>query len=445
MNTRFAGATAVVVLTAVCAAQDVVTPAGARRPDLVVGGFVNGEADTPALSPDRIIVRFAGPVDVDTLDRVCAQVGLQHVDRGLNGAFEVLKATPETVDAWTAWLAAQPGIELAERDPLAHTMVGPNDPFYAPYQWNMMNRGATSNGYVSNFGVQAEAAWNTSNGAGVVVAIVDTGVAYENFGSFAQAPDLVGRTFVSPYNAVANTNHANDDNSHGNHVAGTIGQVTNNSLGCAGIAHGCSIMPVKVLDASGSGSHTWIANGIVWAADHGAKVINMSLGGSTGSTTLQNAVDYAWSRGVVICAATGNTGRSGVSYPARYTNCIAVGATRFDGSRARYSTYGTGIDVVAPGGDTSVDQNHDGYGDGILQQTFASGTPTSFAYYFFQGTSMATPHVTAIAALVAANRPAYSNAQIRSAIESSCSDLGKAGYDTTYGNGLVDAALALTR
>src|SRR5262249_6497604 len=149
-----------------------------------------------------------------------------------------------------------------------------------------------------------------------------------------------------------------------------------------------------------SGQHTWIANGITWAADHGASVINMSLGGSVGSVTLQNAVVYAAAHDVVLCAAAGNTGRAGVQYPARYTECIAVGATRFDGARAQYSTTGTGIDVVAPGGQTNRDQNHDGFGDGILQQTFAPGAPTSFAYYFFQGTSMATPHVAATAALV---------------------------------------------
>jgi serine protease len=170
----------------------------------------------------------------------------------------------------------------------------------------------------------------------------------------------------------------------------------------------------------------------------------MSLGGSTGSTTLQNAVIYATAHDVTICAAAGNSGRNGISFPARYTQCIAVGATRFDGARARYSSLGTGIDVVAPGGDTSVDQNGDGYGDGILQQTFAQGSPTSFAYYFFQGTSMATPHVAAIAALVKSLHPAYTNAQVRNAIESSCRDLGSPGYDTTFGNGLVNAAAAIT-
>lgn len=441
---------ALAVLSSLCSiagltAQDVVAPVAPKHPDLVVRGFANAETERPAVTADELIVRFRSVVDPEVLREVCAIVGIEHADRGLDGAFEVLRVPADQVEVWLAWLDAQPEIELVERNPLCHTTVAPNDPYYAPYQWNFLNRGALSNGRVSNNGVQGEAAWPTSTGSGVVVAVVDTGVAYETYSTFAIAPDLVGRTFVSPYNAINGSTHANDDNSHGTHVAGTIGQVTNNSLGVAGLAYNCSIMPVKVLNSAGSGSHSQIANGINWAANNGAKVINMSLGGSTGSTTLQSAVDYAWSRGVVICAATGNTSRSGVSYPARYTNCIAVGATRFDGNRARYSTYGTGIDVVAPGGDTSVDQNGDGYGDGILQQTFASGAPTSFSYYFFQGTSMATPHVAAIAALVRAYRPTYTNTQTRSAIETSCVDRGKAGYDTTYGYGLVDAATALTR
>lgn len=416
-----------------------------RAPKVSVRGFANAPT-TATMSKDRIVVRFAKETEPAALESLGKSVGLEVVDRGRHGEFLVFRAEPELVDAWIAWFVEQPGVVFAERDPFASTSVAPTDTFWAPYQWNMYNAGALSNGRVSNWGIQAEAAWDAgATGAGVVVAVVDTGVAYETFGAFAAASDLVGRAFVSPYDAVTGDGHPNDENGHGTHVAGTIGQVTNNGLGCAGVARNCTIMPVRVLDAAGSGALTWISNGITWAADHGAGVINMSLGGGTGSTALQNAVIYAAGRGVVICAATGNTGRSGVQYPARYTQCIAVGSTRFDGTRPRYSTTGTGIDVCAPGGDTSVDQNADGFADGILQQTFAAGAPTSFGYYFFQGTSMATPHVAATAALVKSVRPTYTAAQIRSAIESSCRDRGNAGYDTTYGNGLVNAAAAITR
>src|SRR5262245_12917420 len=201
-------------------------------------------------------------------------------------------------------------------------------------------------------------------------------------------------------------------------------------------------MPVRVLNANGSGTYTQIANGLAHAVANGAKVVNMSLGGSSGSTTLQSAVVNAANAGLVLCAAAGNSGRRGLGYPALYTQCIAVGATRFDGTKPRYGSYGPGLDVVAPGGDTGVDQNHDGYADGILQQTFASGAPASFGYYFFQGTSMATPHVAAIAALVWQVHPTWTAAQVRARIESTATDLGAAGYDQTFGNGLVNAQLA---
>ncbi|MEZ5966447.1 MAG: S8 family peptidase [Planctomycetota bacterium] len=427
-----------------------------------ISGFANEPMPVAERFDDRVVVKFKVAYATPTLDAALDLVGLRRLATGYGNAFEVIAVPAGTVDAVVAWLSRQSIVEYAEPDYVAHTMgqmvealpcedelaplpLVPNDTFFSPYQWNFFDQGMVSGSAVSNYGVNAVTAWNTSSGANVTVAVVDTGVAYESFGSFTQAPDLAGATFVSPWNFVSNTAHANDDNGHGTHVAGTVRQSTNNGMGTAGLAYNCRIMPVKVLNSAGSGSYTAIANGIRWAADHGANVVSMSLGGTSGSTTLSSAVSYAWNAGCVLCAASGNTGRNGVNYPARYTQCIAVGATRFDGAKAGYSTYGSGLDVVAPGGDTAVDQNGDGYGDGILQQTFASGSPTSFSYYFFQGTSMATPHVAAIAALVKANKPAYSNAQVRSAIETSCRDLGSSGYDTRFGYGLVNAAAALTR
>ncbi len=416
------------------------------RPQIAVRGFANDHSSIPMLSPDRVVVRYRKAMSEKALDALAEAIGLPIVDRGLNGEFVVFRADAESVDSWTEWFAAQPGVEFAERDPIASTTVAPTDPLWAPYQWNFYNYGALSNGRATNYGIQAEAAWAAgATGTGIVVAVIDTGIAYEDFGAFRKATDLVGRTFVSPYDAVTGDGHANDENGHGTHCAGTIGQSTNNAIGCAGVAHNCTLMPIRSLDATGSGSLTWIANGVTWAKDHGAKVASMSLGGSAGSTALQSAVTAAVNAGMTVCAATGNTNRQGLQYPAAYSQTIAVGATRFDGNRPRYSTYGTGIDVTAPGGDTSVDQNADGYGDGILQQTFAAGTPATFGYYFFQGTSMATPQVAAVAALVRSVRPTYTAAQVRSAIETSCKDRGSAGYDTTYGFGIVNAALAITR
>ncbi|MFO0980335.1 MAG: S8 family peptidase [Planctomycetota bacterium] len=394
--------------------------------------------------PDEVVVRFDDTLDAATRTALISAAGGVWKETGWGGRFDVLRVAAGQVAAAIAKLTQLPGVVYAEPNNLFYAYGTPNDTFFFPYQWNFYDYGMLSNGVPSNNGVQMVTATNTSTGSGIKVAIVDTGVAYETYGSFVQAPDLAGQSFVSPKNFVSGTTHANDDNGHGTHVCGTIAQRTNNNTGCAGIAYNCTVIPVKVLDSSGSGTLTNVANGINYAADSGAKVINLSLGASSGSSTLQAAVDYAWSKGCVLCAATGNSGGNSIGYPARYTNCMAVGATRFDGGRASYSQWGTGIDVVAPGGYTALDQNHDGYGDGILQQTFAPPNYGSFAYYFFQGTSMATPHATAVAALVFASHPGYTNAQVRTAIESTCKDLGTAGYDTKFGWGLINAARAVT-
>jgi serine protease len=279
--------------------------------------------------------------------------------------------------------------------------------------------------------------------------VVDTGIAYEDYTDpvkgtvFKQAPDFVGTTFVAGYDFVNDDVHPNDDEGHGTHVAGTVAQTTNNTLGVAGVAFKASLMPVKVLGANGSGTLADVADGIRWAADHGAKVINLSLGTTASSNTVKNAVAYAYGKGATIVAAAGNDGKKRNMYPAAYNEyVIAVGAVRYDKQRARYSNYGSFVDLVAPGGDLNVDQNKDGYGDGVLQQTFAQGNPVQFGYYFYQGTSMATPHVAGTAALLVSNG-VTSPSEVRSRLESTAQDLGSKGKDIYYGWGLVDAVKAL--
>ncbi len=336
-------------------------------------------------------------------------------------------------DSLLSELTNMPEVEYAEPNYRVYAQFIPNDTYYS-YQWNFDQ-------------VNMETAWDSSTGMGTVIAVVDTGIAYENYSKYKKASDLAGTSFVSGYDFVNNDNHPNDDEGHGTHVAGTIAQTTNNNKGVAGIAYGASLMPVKVLDSGGSGYTSDVAAGIEWAADHGAQVINLSLGSSSYSQTLADAVAYAANKGVVIVAAAGNDGKNGVIYPAALNDhVIAVGAVRHDEQRTSYSNYGSSLDVVAPGGDLSVDQNSDGYGDGILQQTLQQnwwGVDTrNFGYYFYEGTSMATPHVSGIAALLIANG-LTGQTEVRKVIEETARDKGTFGRDDYYGYGLVDAASAL--
>lgn len=306
----------------------------------------------------------------------------------------------------------------------------PNDPIYS-YQWHFEN-------------VQASQAWDLSTGStgstSVVVAVLDTGLATDG------AKDGVVRCATGK-DVAYNDDDPDDGDGHGTHVSGTIAQVTNNGTGVAGLAYDACVLPVKVLNDSGSGSFADIAEGIHYAVDEKAQVINMSLGtnaraGLTNDAIMDPALDYAYENGVTVVAAAGNDGhRKNVSYPAIYPSVIAVGATGYNNAVVRYSNKGKGLDLVAPGGDLSADRNGDDYGDGVLQETRIDGT---WGYYFFQGTSMASPHVAAIAALLISNANAVTPDAVSEALENTALDLGESGYDKNSGHGLVQAYDALT-
>lgn len=278
-------------------------------------------------------------------------------------------------------------------------VITPNDLLFSTYQWNLP-------------AIETELGWNLSKGSKeVVVAVVDTGVQ-------ADHPDLQGQ-LLAGYNAITNGSTPDDDVGHGTHVAGIIGALTNNEEGVAGISWYNKILPVKALDNSGAGTTYSVAEGIIWAADHGAKVINLSLGNYADSQFLHDAIKYAYDRDVVIVSASGNDNTERPGYPAAYEEVIAVAATNSTGERASFSNYGDYIDVAAPG------------------ESIASTYPDN-QYAALSGTSMASPHVAALAGLVRSLNPGLTNKEVTELLTSNAVDLGNAGHDKYYGWGQVD-------
>ncbi len=319
------------------------------------------------------------------------------------------------VDDVAAIVAAAQGNALVEVvEPVVEFEVSgyPNDPMW-DQQWNMEM-------------IDTPAGWRAGGGKGVKVAVIDTGVTWvEDLEGIPMGP---GKSFV-PF-----VKKPIDDHGHGTHVAGTIAQVTNNGKGVAGVAPNVTIMPYKALSKHGFGSSDWIAAAIDHAVDNGADVINMSLGGSH-SGVLHNAAEKAADAGVVVVIAAGNSGRKGVGCPAHGDNVIGVSAVGPDDSKAYYSSWGKGVEIAAPGGDT---RKSDG---GILQDTIdGSG---GHKYAAFQGTSMATPHVAGAAAvLLGMGLDAESTTDV---LFKTAEDKGDEGFDEIYGHGRLDVGAAVRR
>lgn len=381
------------------------------------------------------IAPFAWPGDQralgDELDDGANLFRLSPPASEVGDVLAALKDDPrvEVVEVERSWAIPEWESALAVRELPAPADGGdrfvPNDPYY-PYQWHLDQIGMPE-------------AWTRQRGAGTVVAVIDTGVAHRSEGRFMQAPDLGQTRFVDGYDFVRKDAHPDDEHGHGTHCAGTIAQSTHNEVGVAGVAPEATIMPLKVLDASGRGGWGAIAAAIRYAADHDANVISMSLGGGMPSRAVQRAIDYAHDKGVLVVAAAGNSARSRVEYPARHDHVLSVGAVRFDRTLTFYSNYGEGLDIVAPGGDLRVDQNQDGMPDGVLQNTLVGGDPKKFDYLAWQGTSMATPHVAGVAALLH-SAGVHDPDTLEHMLKQSADDLGD---ERRYGSGLVQAGNAL--
>ncbi len=287
--------------------------------------------------------------------------------------------------------------------------------------------------YPQQYGPQriaAPAAWDVTVGdAATVIAIVDTGV-------YCGHPDLIGKCLSTGYDWVNNDNDPVDDHGHGTHVASTAAAATNNALGIAGICWNCLILPEKVLDSGGGGSWQQVANGITHAADNGADIISMSLGGAGGDSVVENAVNYAYSKGVLVVSACGNSGSNdNCLFPARYLNSIAVSCSDSNDKACSFTSYGSEVDVSAPG-------------LSILAAVPASGAPCCSdpsGYKTLSGTSMSTPHVSGTAGLVRSLHPELSVDQVWGLLEQSADDSGATGFDIIYGFGRINAFGAVTQ
>jgi Subtilase family len=331
-----------------------------------------------------------------------------------------------TAIEWAHELAAMPGVEIAELEMDMKVLSAPpltsNDPFFVSGdQWHLTR-------------VEAPQAWLVATGTGVKLAILDGGVSLD---PNASTRDGFCHTLVDEFDAVlGNTGpgSAFDVDGHGTHVAGSAAQCTGNGRRTAGMAPDASVMPVVVLEPDGQESSTaLLASGISWARSHGARVINMSLGCICTSSVVTDAINQAVLADIVMVAAAGNEGGGVVTFPANDPRVIAVGATTSADTIASYSSQGTAIDLVAPGGSGSAP---------IWQETFDPSTGV-WGVYPAQGTSMASPHVAGAAALIASEVPGATADRVRSLLRCTATDLGAGGNDNTFGTGILQARKAL--
>ncbi len=397
------------ILASLVAASAVALPGA----DVSSLGVADPLADAVLPNPDlpdgpefRVEAPGAHIVGLHDLPRDYEPGGLFHGARviSLNHAIDFLVVDVEDPIQFAADLRGDVNVAYVHPDALDfHASFTPSEAYWTCCQWGIKDVGI-------------ETAWDTTLGSSsVTLAILDSGLrkSHEDIGNYLQG-----------YDWVYNDNDPNDNNGHGTHVASTAAGLTDNGLGVAGVAQ-ATILPVRVLNAQGSGTHSQIANGITYATDEGAEILSMSLGASSGSSTLLNAVNYAWNAGALVVAATGND-NGAIGYPAKYSNAFAVGAYDQNRARASFSNYGNEIDISAPG-----------------VQIAAAYNRNDSDYVYLDGTSMATPIVSGVAALALSVNPALSNQGLRDLLESTANDLGAAGWDTSFGSGGVNAEAAV--
>lgn len=371
-------------VTAVAQNSAVVPSAGTALAAAHVPGHVLVHFDAGTSGADQTALEHANDASV---------VG-QVADLGVKVLAVPVGAEQHVIDA----LQRSGKVQYAELDGLAQATMTPNDPEWSQ-QWGLSK-------------MNVPTVWDTTTGtSSVVVADLDTGVD-------GTQPDLQGK-LVAGWNFISNTASPADDNGHGTATAGVIGAVTNNAAGIAGTCPLCLVMPVKVLDSSASGSWSGIANGITWATDHGARILNMSLSSTSDTSTLHSAVQYAASHGAIVVGSAGNNGNSTPVYPAAYPEALSVAGTTSSDGLYSWSDYGSWVNIAAPG------------------CTYA--TRVGGSYSSFCGTSASAPFVSGVLGLMLSAQPSASMDTLVQRLESTATSIGSA---VQYGR--VDAAAAMS-
>ena len=370
--------------------------------------------------PGQVLIKFKDGVSRAEKDNLLKNNRAQIVNKLDALDVLVLQVPQAAEEKVVAALSRNPHVDYAELDYVAQVFFVPNDTYFTGNQWGLENTGQTIKGVtgVVDADIDGPAAWGTTAG-GVKVAILDTGTDQNH-------EDLSSKVVLQRNFTDSPT--IDDLYGHGTHVGGIVAAITNNNMGVAGGCPNCQLMNGKVLNDSGSGAYSWIASGITWATDNGAKVVNMSLGGSVKSSTLEKAVNYAWDHQVVVVAAAGNSANPSKTYPAAYTNAIAVAATNNKDQKASFSSYGVKwVDVAAPGENIfSTFPNH------------PYKINKSLNYDFGSGTSMATPMASAVAALIWSTPYGNSACQVRARLEGTADKIP--GTGSYWSAGRINAA-----
>jgi subtilisin family serine protease len=362
-----------------------------------------GNDENPKYVGDELLIQHKVGVPNKKVAEVVGAAGASIISEISQIRVKQIKVPAHALEKVKEALSRNPNINFVENNFLAEAVVTPNDSYYAS-QWHLSK-------------ISAPQGWDISTGStSVAVAIIDSGVDPTH-------PDLSNK-LLPGFNFLSDNSDSHDLNGHGTAVAGSAAAISNNYTGVAGIAWQNPIMPLVVVNSSGSASYYDIAQAITYAADKGAKVMNISIAGSSNSSTLQNAVDYAWNKGAVIFAAAANYSTSTPYYPAACNNVVAVSATTSSDTLASFSNYGNWIDIAAPG---------------VSILTTTNGG----SYSSWSGTSFSSPIAAGLGALIMSANPSLTNAQVVEILKRNADDIGAPGFDPYFGYGRINVYRSL--